>query len=147
MLGLRLLQSQRPRLTATSLFTRQFRANLPAFTAVAAKEVPKHPYSYHWNLDRVVSVLTPMAMGGAFVYGGPMVDTVLALVLPVHIHMGFGQIIEDYVPARKYGFLNVLAVWAMRLVTVVSVYGCYVINSSDVGLTQLIARLWTGKKE
>lgn len=86
-------------------------------------------------------------MGTAFVYGYPMVDAAMGIVLPLHIHMGFGQMIEDYVPKRKFGILYDFCVWLLRLVTGVVLYGCYVINSKDVGLTRLTKQLWTGKKE
>ena len=41
-------------------------------------------------------------MGTAAIYGTiPAVDIALGIVLPLHIHLGFDCIIQDYIPARR----------------------------------------------
>ena len=131
---------------------------------------PSHG-SYHWNAERALSLISLPLMGTAVIYGSiPTVDIALGIVLPLHIHLGFDCIIQDYFPERRskvrkmriislslslvllvsnftnlLQYLNLLFTWLLRLGTVLTFYGCYVINSKDVGLTALTARLWTGK--
>lgn len=62
---------------------------------------PSHG-SYHWNFERVLSLATLPLMGTAVVYGSiPAVDIALGIVLPLHIHLGFDTIIQDYIPERR----------------------------------------------
>lgn len=87
-------------------------------------------------------------LGTAMIYGSiPLVDISLGFVLPLHCHIGFDCIIQDYLPARKTKILNVIATWLLRIATGLTMYGCYVINSQDIGITGVVARLWTGKTE
>ncbi|KAJ3000794.1 membrane anchor subunit of succinate dehydrogenase, Sdh4 [Globomyces sp. JEL0801] len=108
----------------------------------------KTPYngSFHWNAERALSLVSLPLVGSAFIYGSiPLVDIGLAIVLPLHTHMGFESCITDYVPKRVYGVLNTILSWILKVSTVLTLYGCYVINSQDVGMTALAKRLWTGK--
>ena len=62
---------------------------------------PSHG-SYHWNTERILSVVTIPLMGTAAIYGSiPSVDIALGVVLPLHIHLGFDCIIQDYLPERR----------------------------------------------
>lgn len=118
-----------------------------ATTASKEPEVksPTHG-SYHWNAERALSLITLPLMGTAVIYGSvPVVDIALGIVMPFHIHLGFDCMIQDYLPKRRSPILNTICTWLLRLGTILTLYGCYVINSRDVGLTALTARLWTGK--
>ena len=49
-----------------------------------------------------MSLATLPLMGTAVVYGTiPAVDIALGIVLPLHIHLGFDTIIQDYIPERR----------------------------------------------
>jgi succinate dehydrogenase (ubiquinone) membrane anchor subunit len=63
--------------------------------------------SYHWDLERFLSVATLGLMAAPFAVGAgnSMIDLGLAFVLPAHIHMGLDGIVRDYVPYRKFGAL------------------------------------------
>jgi hypothetical protein len=46
-------------------------------------------------------------MGTAAIYGTiPAVDIALGIVLPLHIHLGFDVIIQDYLPERRAKVIN-----------------------------------------
>jgi succinate dehydrogenase (ubiquinone) membrane anchor subunit len=102
--------------------------------------------SYHWNLERVLSIATLPLLGTAAVYGSiPTVDTLLGIVIPLHCYLGVDCMIQDYIPARRAKVLHFLSSWTLKIATGLVLYGCYVINTSDVGLTAVVKRLWTGK--
>ncbi|KAI8821594.1 CybS-domain-containing protein [Chytriomyces cf. hyalinus JEL632] len=102
--------------------------------------------SYHWNGERALSVVTiPLVASALFVGPIPLVDFGLGLVLPLHTHFGFDTMVQDYVPQRTYGALNSILTWGLRLVTGVVMYGCFLFNTTDVGITAFVKRLWTGK--
>lgn len=62
---------------------------------------PSHG-SYHWNAERALSLISLPLMGTAVIYGSiPTVDIALGIVLPLHIHLGFDCIIQDYLPERR----------------------------------------------
>ncbi|KAJ3261976.1 membrane anchor subunit of succinate dehydrogenase, Sdh4 [Boothiomyces macroporosus] len=126
-----------------SVFSPLMRAG---FKTTTAETKSKSLGSYHWNFERALSVVTPALMGAA-VFGGQntLVDIGLGIVLPLHCHIGFDAMITDYFPERKYKALNFITTWALRLVTAITLFGCFIINSKDVGLTNLTKKLWTGK--
>ncbi|KAH7868877.1 CybS-domain-containing protein [Lentinula edodes] len=77
-------------------------------------------HSYHWAFERLVSAaLVPMTVA-AFATSGtnyPIFDGILGLSLIIHSHIG--------VPA-----------------TVGTMVGVYQFNTNDIGLTELIAKVW-----
>lgn len=66
----------------------------------------------------------------------------LGVVLPLHCHLGFGAIITDYVPKRKFPLIYPVARTILLLTTTGTIYGLYKYNTEDVGLTEGVARLW-----
>jgi succinate dehydrogenase (ubiquinone) membrane anchor subunit len=87
-------------------------------------------------------------MGTAMVFGTiPFVDLAMGVVLPLHCHIGFDAMIIDYFHERKTPILSKVLTWGLRIATVLTLYGCYVINTKDVGLTALVGQLWTGKSK
>ncbi|KAH6579175.1 hypothetical protein BASA61_010477 [Batrachochytrium salamandrivorans] len=122
-----------------------------AAQSVATAPVPEHKSksvgSYHWTFERSLSVVSLPLFGSAVVFGSvPAVDFLLGFVVPMHCYFGFESMIEDYLPKRRTGVLNGVCTWSLRLATALVMYGCYIINTRDVGLTALTARLWTGKE-
>ena len=107
---------------------------------------PKTHGSYHWGTERALSLVSLPLVTGALAFGPvPAIDFALGFVIPLHCYFGFESMIVDYLPPHRAGFLNTVALWTARIATVFVVYGCYVINTADVGLTALTKRLWTGK--
>ncbi|RUS12988.1 CybS-domain-containing protein [Endogone sp. FLAS-F59071] len=138
-MALRLASSRVTSLTAL----RQPTGAILFHAAVAIHATKKTEGSLHWDFERALSIaLVPLTavqlVGGA----SPATDILLGVVLPLHIHIGMDSVITDYVASRKYPTLNILAVWGMRVATLGVLVGCYSINTSDVGLTEYVARAW-----
>lgn len=105
--------------------------------------------SYHWVFERFVSVATvPLCVVPIFTGPSHTADMLLGVVLPLHCHMGFGQIITDYLNKRKIGFLfNRLVVGSLYGMTALSIYGLYRFNTNDVGITEFTRNVWTAKNK
>ncbi|KAJ3088316.1 membrane anchor subunit of succinate dehydrogenase, Sdh4, partial [Physocladia obscura] len=102
--------------------------------------------SYHWNAERALSIATvPLVTTALFAGSIPLVDLGLGVVIPLHTHVGFDVMIQDYVPKREFGFFNTILTWTLRATTAVVLYGCFVFNTADVGITAFIKKLWIGK--
>ncbi|KAG0168716.1 membrane anchor subunit of succinate dehydrogenase, Sdh4 [Apophysomyces sp. BC1034] len=93
--------------------------------------------SYHWDLERGATVALVPLMAAQFAFGAsPITDTLLGVVLPLHVHM-------DYFNARKAPIIGKAMTVTLYAATAGVLVGCYQINTNDVGLTELISRIWT----
>lgn len=108
---------------------------------------PMDPWhgSYHWLYERGLSVASLGLLGAAFLVPGKMVDLALGVVIPLHCHIGFGAIITDYLPKRKFGLIYPLARFTLMAATVGTIYGLYQYNTKEVGICEGISRLWRAK--
>lgn len=105
------------------------------------------PYesNYHWTYERILSVglvpLTtfPFLMGVDF----PYVDTAFCLTVLFHSHCGFKSCIVDYIPERIYGFWHKAACRLLSFGSFVSMYGIYLLETSENGLFDLLSKLWS----
>lgn len=82
----------------------------------------------------------------AFVTSGssyPVFDGLLGLSLVMHSHIGFDSMIVDYLHKRKFPILGPIMSWTLRTATVGVLVGVYQFNTNDIGLTELIAKIWT----
>lgn len=88
--------------------------------------------------------MATLGLTGVAMMGPPLklVDLALGVILPLHCHIGFGAIITDYLPKRKFPFIFPLARGILWLATGGTIYGLYQYNTKDVGLTEGIVRLW-----
>ena len=78
--------------------------------------------------------------------GNALIDLSLGVIIPLHIHLGLDCVIEDYLPARRAGaVVNGVATWGLRVATLLALYGFWKLNTHDVGVTESVKRLWTGK--
>ncbi|OBA19775.1 hypothetical protein METBIDRAFT_44503 [Metschnikowia bicuspidata var. bicuspidata NRRL YB-4993] len=117
-------------------------------TVNEASEIPLvSPYesNYHWTYERILSFgLVPMTVF-PFIMGVeyPYVDTAFCLTLLFHSHCGIKSCIIDYIPERVYGFWHKAAAKLLTLGSFMSMYGIYVIETSENGLFDLISRLWS----
>ncbi|TFK32045.1 CybS-domain-containing protein, partial [Crucibulum laeve] len=102
--------------------------------------------SYHWAFERLLSAgLVPLTVA-AFVTSPstyPVLDGILGVSLVMHSHIGFDSWIVDYLHPRKFPVLGPTATWALRTATVATLVGVYQFNTNDIGLTELIAKVWT----
>ncbi|KAF8516015.1 mitochondrial inner membrane protein [Hysterangium stoloniferum] len=101
--------------------------------------------SHHWAFERLLSASLIPLTGAAFVTGSthyPVLDGVLGIALVVHSHLGFDQIIVDYLDVRKFPVIGRIAKWGLRAATAGVLVGVYQFNTNDMGITELIRRVW-----
>ncbi|PWN20717.1 mitochondrial inner membrane protein [Microstroma glucosiphilum] len=105
---------------------------------------PSHGH-YHWMFERAISVaLLPITAAAVAKHGASgLVDASLGLTLVIHSHMGFDCALQDYLHERKFPIMGKIAPWALRAASVGTLYGLYELQTNDVGLSELIARVWT----
>ncbi|KAJ3162469.1 membrane anchor subunit of succinate dehydrogenase, Sdh4 [Geranomyces michiganensis] len=103
--------------------------------------------SYHWNFERALSVVSVPLLIAPFIVGShPLVDLGLGVVIPLHSHIGFGALLSDYAAPHKYPVAGRIASATLYAATGLVLYGCYQFNTNDVGITEFVKRLWTGKQ-
>lgn len=100
--------------------------------------------SHHWAFERLLSASLIPITGATFALGAgsPVLDGVLSMALVMHSHLGLDQLVVDYVHPRKFPVIGRLAKWGLRVATVGALVGVYQFNTNDIGLTELISRLW-----
>ncbi|GJJ06058.1 hypothetical protein Clacol_000246 [Clathrus columnatus] len=101
--------------------------------------------SHHWAFERLLSASLIPLTGAAFVTGSttyPVLDGILGVALVVHSHMGFDQVVLDYLDKRKFSIIGPIVKWTLRAATAGVLVGVYQFNTNDIGLTELIKRLW-----
>jgi succinate dehydrogenase (ubiquinone) membrane anchor subunit len=102
--------------------------------------------SNHWSFERAVSVATFGLIGAAAAYPHPMVNFALGAVIPLHLYIGFGAIITDYLPHRKFPVIYRFSRGVLYACTALTFYGLYRFNTEDVGIIEGVKALWTAKK-
>lgn len=101
--------------------------------------------SYHWVYERALSVATLGVVGAAFIVPGKSVDMALGVLLPLHSHIGFGAIITDYLPKRKFPRVYLVARTLLYVGTTGVLFGLYQYNTTDVGICEGVRSLWQAK--
>ncbi|KAJ6521339.1 mitochondrial inner membrane protein [Mycena vulgaris] len=102
--------------------------------------------SHHWSFERLLSAALIPLTGAAFATSPsvhPVLDGILGVSLVVHSHMGFDSMVVDYLHPRKFPVLGPVATWTLRTATVGVLAGVYQFNTNDIGLTELIAKVWS----
>jgi succinate dehydrogenase (ubiquinone) membrane anchor subunit len=103
--------------------------------------------SYHWVYERALSVASLGLIAGAFVVPGKgFIDFALGIVIPLHSHIGFGSVITDYLPARKFPRIYLFARGLLGAATAGAIYGLYLYNTNDMGITEGVRSLWKANK-
>ena len=112
------------------------------------KPVDKMHGSYHWQAERILSVaVLPLCVIPIVAGPSSTVDFLLGFLMPLHCHLGFGQIITDYLNKRKIGSVGSgLVVATLYAATALTTYGLYQFNTNDIGITEFVKRLWQGKQ-
>ncbi|KDN37896.1 hypothetical protein RSAG8_09870, partial [Rhizoctonia solani AG-8 WAC10335] len=101
--------------------------------------------SHHWAFERLLSAALIPATVSAFVVSPtayPILDGVLAVSLVVHSHIGFDSMVVDYLHPRKFPIFGPIIKWTLRLLTTGTLIGVYQFNTEDVGLSELVRRVW-----
>ncbi|KAI1068033.1 hypothetical protein LB507_004513 [Fusarium sp. FIESC RH6] len=100
--------------------------------------------SYHWTFERLLAAgLVPLTVA-PFAAGSlnPTLDAILCSVLLLHSHMGFQQVVIDYIPSRTYPGLRKTFNWLLNIATVLVGVGLYEFETNDVGITEAVRRVW-----
>ena len=102
--------------------------------------------SYHWMYERYVSIALVPLIGFPLIAGpSKTCDFLLGVALPIHCHMGFGQVVNDYLNPSKIGSVaNKGVMGALYGATALTMYGLYKFNTQDVGITEFVRNLWRG---
>ncbi|KAL6929728.1 hypothetical protein ACO0SA_001132 [Hanseniaspora valbyensis] len=117
---------------------------------------PEIDYSkggFHWNYEKIVSAaLIPfvsLPFYSYFVLGNlnidPMMDAVLSTLILIHVSYGYESCIVDYIPKRKFGYWHDVCKRLLQAGGILSLYGIFIMETENNGLTNLVRRLWTAK--
>ncbi|WFD29145.1 membrane anchor subunit of succinate dehydrogenase, Sdh4 [Malassezia sp. CBS 17886] len=101
--------------------------------------------SYHWDFERVICVaFVPLIVATGAKHGvSGAFDAGLSMVFILHSYLGFECMLTDYVHKRKFPIAAPISLWLVRGLTVATAYGLYEFNTNDIGITALVAKLWT----
>jgi succinate dehydrogenase (ubiquinone) membrane anchor subunit len=83
--------------------------------------------------------IAPFAAGSL----NPTMDAVLCAGILLHSHMGFQQVVIDYIPKRSHPRLHKSFWWALNAATLTVGLGLYEFETNDIGVTEAIKRVWT----
>lgn len=99
--------------------------------------------SFHWTYERILAIgLIPMTLVPIlFHVEAPLFDTAFCLTVLFHAHSGLKSCIIDYIPERVYGIWHKAASRLLSLGSFVSMYGIYVLETTENGLFDLIGRI------
>ncbi|KAI8986016.1 CybS-domain-containing protein [Pilobolus umbonatus] len=112
-------------------------------TAVATHKPDRLHGSYHWDIERAASLALVPLIASQLAYGAsPVTDTLLGVILPLHLHIGWDACITDYFNARKSVLVNKLMKGTLYLSTTGVLVGCYQFNTNDIGITEFISKMW-----
>ncbi|UNI23369.1 membrane anchor subunit of succinate dehydrogenase, Sdh4 [Purpureocillium takamizusanense] len=101
--------------------------------------------SYHWTFERLLAAgLVPLTVA-PFAAGSlnPTMDAILCGTVLLHSHLGFQQVLIDYIPKKRYPGLRKAFWWLLNAATVTVGVGLYEFETNDVGVTEAIRRVWT----
>ncbi|KAK3934062.1 CybS-domain-containing protein [Diplogelasinospora grovesii] len=104
---------------------------------------PSHG-SYHWTFERLMSAgLVPLTIA-PFAAGSlnPTLDAVLCAALLIHSHLGFQSVIIDYIPKKRMPNARKFFMWGLNAATAIVGLALYEFETTDVGLTETIKRVW-----
>jgi len=76
-----------------------------------------------------------------------MIDLGLAVVLPLHCHLGFGAIVTDYLPKRKFPRVYPISKGLLIAGTGTAIYGLWSFNTKDVGICEAVSTLWNSNQD
>lgn len=114
---------------------------------LAGEQIDPWHGSYHWIYERSLAILNFCLIGTAIYFPSSAVNMALGVALPIHIHTGFGAIITDYLPKRKFPMTYPVMRMLLYAATAGTLYGLYQFNTKDVGISEGMRRLWMAKKE
>ena len=79
-------------------------------------------------------------IGGVYT---PTTDAIFCAAILVHSHIGFDSMIVDYIPKKRMPGIRTGFNWLLRFATIIVGVGLYEFETTDVGITQAVYRIWT----
>jgi len=105
--------------------------------------------SQHWLFERLLSMTSLGLIAGAMVLpdsaptaATSLLNFALGTVIPLHCHIGFGAVITDYLPRRKFPLVYGAARVMLWVGTSLTLYGLYRFNTEDAGIIEGVKTLW-----
>ena len=83
--------------------------------------------------------VAPFAAGSL----NPTLDAFLCATILIHSHTGFQNIIVDYLPKKRVPRSRKPFTWGLNAATAVVGLALYEFETTDVGITETIKRIWT----
>lgn len=108
---------------------------------------------FHWGYEKIITLaMIPTAILPfySYMYLGnlsisPVWDSLLSILLLMHASYGYKSCIIDYIPERKFGYWHKFCKRLLQLGGIISLYGIYVMETENNGMTDLVRRLWRAK--
>lgn len=108
---------------------------------------------FHWGYEKIIALAiipTSLLPFYSYLYLGnlsisPIWDSLLSIFLLMHASYGYKSCIIDYIPERKFGYWHKFCKRLLQLGGVLSLYGIYVMETENNGMTDLVRRLWRAK--
>ncbi|PVU97619.1 hypothetical protein BB561_000457 [Smittium simulii] len=99
-------------------------------------------------VGKMLSISLVPLIGVAVFYGPQSLnDLLLGIVFPLHAYIGVKSSIVDYFPKRRTPVLYRIFSPILAIGTLFALYGCWVINTTDVGITALVAKVWHARNK
>uniref|UniRef100_A0A7S1C411 Succinate dehydrogenase [ubiquinone] cytochrome b small subunit n=1 Tax=Bicosoecida sp. CB-2014 TaxID=1486930 RepID=A0A7S1C411_9STRA len=95
---------------------------------------------WHYTQYGLAGIIPVALLGGGAVTTA--CDYAMAVILPLHFHIGMRSVIVDYVHGLKFPGLQRGALAALGVVTTLCFLGIVKLNVSDVGLTRAVKGFW-----
>jgi succinate dehydrogenase (ubiquinone) membrane anchor subunit len=83
--------------------------------------------------------VAPFAAGSL----NPTLDAFLCATILIHSHTGFQNVIIDYLPKKRVPRTRKAFMWGLNAATAVVGLALYEFETTDVGITETIKRIWT----
>ncbi|PVU97575.1 hypothetical protein BB559_001989 [Furculomyces boomerangus] len=116
------------------------------------ENVPVLPMHKSVVIQDKIGLLLPLSLlpivGVSVFYGPqPINDLLLGIIFPLHAYNGISAVVLDYFPKRRSPVPNFIFMWMLNIGTLVTLYGCWLINTNDIGLTAFAYKLWNSDKK
>lgn len=102
--------------------------------------------SHNWAYFRIGSLMLPsfFALNYLCLNIYPLLDYTLSVLLLYHCHTGLKSCLIDYVPKRVFKIWSPLTMKFLTMSTCVSLYGIYILTTSNNGFMNLILKFLAG---
>lgn len=102
-----------------------------------AAPAAKEDHSKIWNFERILSAGLVGVMPLSFMINSPAMDYLLAVSMVLHIHWGLEAVVVDYIRPMVFGsVIPRVSLYALYLVSILSLAGLFYFNYTDVGMVQ-----------